>query len=98
MSHGAVFLGRVFMWCLVPFFCGLDEHSTASAARPPHPGRGKPTDGWMSRAGGTAVPARSALTGDMLRALLAGRGSAAVWDKTRRRFGLGLFVRKGSLV
>ena len=72
MSHGCVFLGRVFMWCLVAFFCGRDEHSTASAARPP-PGRaGKPTHGRAclagAGAGDAAVLARSAVTGDMLAA------------------------------
>nr|CAB3491756.1 unnamed protein product [Digitaria exilis] len=67
MSHGCVFLGRVFMWCLVPFFCGRDEHSTASTARPTPGSEGKPTDGRESfGAGGAAVPARSAVTGDML--------------------------------
>lgn len=85
MSHRAVFLGRVFMWCLVPFFCGRDEHSTARAARAPPPGRGKPTkDGRACRAGadageearGAAVPARSAVTGDMFGALLWGEGGA----------------------
>lgn len=30
MSHGCVFFGRVFMWCEVAFFFGLDEHSIAS--------------------------------------------------------------------
>jgi len=37
MSHGCIFVGRVFMWCLVPFFCGRDEHSTTSSD-------GKPTE------------------------------------------------------
>ncbi|RRT51372.1 hypothetical protein B296_00029429 [Ensete ventricosum] len=27
-SQGCVFLGLVFMWCAVAFFCGRDEHST----------------------------------------------------------------------
>jgi hypothetical protein len=27
MSHGWLFLGLVFLWCAVAFFCGLEEHS-----------------------------------------------------------------------
>jgi hypothetical protein len=82
MSHGAVFLGCVFMWCLVPFFCGRDEHSTASAARPPHPGRRKPTDGEDVPYGGARRHVQCSACGE---------GSAAVWDKTGDGFGLGLF-------
>jgi hypothetical protein len=37
MSHGCILVGRVFMWCLVPFFCGRDEHSNTSS-------EGKPTE------------------------------------------------------
>lgn len=35
-SQGCVFLGLVFMWCAVAFFCGRDEHSTP--IHPPPPG------------------------------------------------------------
>lgn len=68
LSHGCDFLGRVFMWCFVAFFCGRDEHSTASAHPPPtgeYPG-GATRDGLRAIAGsGAAAPASNAVTGDM---------------------------------
>jgi hypothetical protein len=71
------------MWCLVPFFCGRDEHSTTSAARPPPGSVEKPIDGRedlaAAGAGGTAVPARSAVTGDMLTLLRGGRGRSLLF-------------------
>jgi hypothetical protein len=73
------------MWCLVPFFCGRDEHSTDSAHPPPTPK--KPADGRadLGAAAGAAVPARKAVTSDMFdgMSLLGFDGGSVVvfWDK-----------------
>ncbi|KAK4796586.1 hypothetical protein SAY86_028912 [Trapa natans] len=62
MSHGRVFFGRVFMWCAVDFFFGLDEHSIA---KPPPD---VPGNGWTMPPLRTVTEAGETATGQPNRA------------------------------